>query len=195
MQQLGKGAVPGRCVDRGGPRDELRALYLDSVEDNGSATGGALAQRIPVIDDLNTRVVGGQEDDVLPVRQSSHLFGVVQAGEHGDDVGEQRTGAVVLGAIDTETAVNRTQSCRDIGRCGTAALGLGIGDPGALEHLPEIGSALFLRPAETKQVHVDEVAVRDLGNVGISCGQDPDDVGDSAGRQIGATVCAGDGQG
>ncbi len=74
-------------------------------------------------------------------------------------------------------------------------LGLGVAEPPAVEDLGEEELPLLGGALAAQHVHVDEVALRDLRDVGVSGREEPHHLGQGTGAHVGPAVVAGDGYG
>ena len=118
------------------------------------------------------------------------MVGVVEPCQHRERMGVQRSGAVVLRAVQTEYAAVRSDRGGDVGDGLAAPLGLRVRDPASAQHRLEEIALLWWISGQTKQIQVHEVAVRDLRDVGIGCGKDADHLGHDARRQVCTTETA-----
>ena len=154
---------------------------------NGAAGRGALAHAVPVVGDADA---GGLALDPGHVERAGAGRGQrVLAGEHRDPVGEERAGAVALGAAERPAPVaGRRERGADVADVLGADLGLRVAEPLAGQHLAEEEPPLLTRALVPQRVDVHEVAVRHLGHARVAGREDAEHLGQRLDREPGATV-------
>ena len=190
VQHLGERAVRLRAGLEGQVvRRDPRRVDVDVDELHAAAGRGALAHPVPIVDDGDD---GDAGCGALDPRDVHRPVGA-EVGEHRDPVGEQRARAVALLAVQHPVLAVARQGGAEVTYVFAADLRLGIAEALAPAHLAEQESLLVGRSLVAQRVDIDEVAVRDLRDVGITRGEQPKHLGDRDGREVGTAVPLGQG--
>jgi hypothetical protein len=164
-------------------RDDAVRGDGDAIEADGAAGGGALAHAVPVVDDSEAGRVARYVGDMQQV--------ALRPGEHRDPVGGQGAGGVVLDpGQDVRAVGGRLQPRTDVLDVLGAGLGPGVAEAPACQQLGEEGLALLRRALAAQHIDVGEMALRDLGEAGVTGREQPEDLGQGPGRDIGAASAA-----
>jgi hypothetical protein len=125
-----------------------------AIEGHAAAGGGALTEAVPAVDN--------GEAWRIAFNQGNKRLAVLVIANGGHQMGEQRTGAVELLAIDLRGVAVKT----DLGieGAGVFALGLGerIAETVAGQDLTEVVSLLFLGGGLQQDIHHAQVVLWDL---------------------------------